>query len=246
MRAQYYYEPPRSNWLNRLKQPPFSYILIGLAVIVTLYLLYAQPQYGARILILLIAFPIHEFAHALAAYRLGDSTPKYEGRLTLNPLAHLDLFGSLLILVSGFGWAKPVRFNPYGLRVEPRFGSMLVAAAGPLSNLALAVGGAALVWTVLPVLRAMATPLTSTIASLLVFFVFINVALFFLNLIPLSPLDGFTVLRGFLPHHLVYQLDKIQPYSMFIFLAIFITGILGVIIGWPAQMVTALLLGIRL
>jgi Zn-dependent protease len=101
MRSQYYYEPPRYTWLERLKEPPLKYIVIGLGIALAIYVILALPQYGARILILLVAFPIHELAHALTAYRLGDPTPKYDGRLTLNPFAHLDLIGSLFIMMAG-------------------------------------------------------------------------------------------------------------------------------------------------
>src|SRR5688572_3299601 len=93
----------------------------------------------ARLITLVIAFTIHEFAHAWTAVELGDDTPRHAGRLTLNPIAHLDFFGSLLLIVGGFGWAKPVPFNPYNLRIGPRLGTALVAAAGPFSNLVLAL-----------------------------------------------------------------------------------------------------------
>ncbi len=90
--------------------------------------------------ILLVAFPVHEFAHALVAYRLGDDTAQQMGRLTLNPLRHLDIFGSLMLIVTQFiGWAKPVPVNPYRLRYGPRVGNAIVAAAGPLSNLLMAI-----------------------------------------------------------------------------------------------------------
>ena len=81
MRPQYHYDPPRNNWVERLKEPPLKYILIVLGIVIAVYAMFALPEYGARILILLVAFPIHELAHAFTAYRLGDPTPKYDGRL---------------------------------------------------------------------------------------------------------------------------------------------------------------------
>jgi Zn-dependent protease len=247
MRARYYYEPPRNNWVDRLKEPPLKYILIVLGIALALYLIFVVPRYGARILILLIALPIHEFAHAFTAYRLGDSTPQYDGRLTLNPFAHLDLFGSLLIMVAGLGWAKPVRFNPYGLRMEPRIGAMVVAAAGPISNLLLAMLIAMLWRAALPVLQLIGySGILGNILNLIYVFVLINIVLFFFNLIPLAPLDGFTVLRGLLPPELAHQLERIQPYSFLIFLVLFLFGgpILGTIIFGPADRITQLLFGI--
>jgi Zn-dependent protease len=247
MRARYYYEPPRNNWVDRLKEPPLKYILIVLGIALALYLIFALPQYGARILILLIALPLHEFAHAFTAYRLGDPTPQYDGRLTLNPFAHLDLFGSLLILVAGLGWAKPVRFNPYALRMEPRIGAMVVAAAGPISNLLLAMLIAMLWRAAWPVLQMVGYSGTlGNILNLIYIFALINIVLFFFNLIPLAPLDGFTVLRGLLPSELARQLERIQPYSFIIFLVLFLFGggVLGAIIFEPARRVTELLFGI--
>lgn len=245
---QYYYEPPRSgsNWLERLKEPPWKYVAIGVIIFVALYTLYALPEYGARILILLIAFPIHELAHAYTAFKLGDGTPKYDGRLTLNPLAHLDVFGSLLIMVAGLGWAKPVRFNPYNLRTDPRTGSMVVAAAGPLSNLVLAAFIASVWRAIAPLLGADALLGFSSFWNLMFNFAFINVVLFFFNLIPLAPLDGFTVLRGLLPTSMALQLERIQKYSFLIFLGLFIFGsrILGAVLFGPSQSVTAWLFGL--
>lgn len=245
VRPQYYYEPPRYSWLERLKQPPLKYILILAGIAVAIYLVIALPQYGARILILLVAFPIHELAHALTAYRLGDPTPKYDGRLTLNPFAHLDLFGSLLILMAGLGWAKPVRFNPGSLRMEPRTGAMVVAAAGPVSNLVLATLMAMFWNAATPFFNLIGLTVPGQIEQLFLFFVLINVALFFFNLIPLAPLDGFTVLRGLLPYHLAYRLDRIQPYSILIFLLLFLFGSRIPIFDWlvwsPALSITRLL-----
>lgn len=248
-RPQYYYDPsgsPGSNWLEKLKEPPWRYVAILAGIALAIYLMFRLPQYGARILILLIAFPMHELAHAYTAYRLGDSTPKYDGRLTLNPFAHLDVFGSLLIMIAGLGWAKPVRFNPYNLRMDARMGAMVVAAAGPLSNLALAFL-LALVWrAVFPLIGAQALfGSANTIVQLFYFFVYINIVLFFFNLIPLAPLDGFTVLRGLLPPQMVQPLERIQPYSFLIFLVLFIFGggILGAILFGPSATITRLMIG---
>ncbi len=247
MRPQYHYEPPRSTWVDRLKEPPLKYILMIAGIALAIYMLFALPEYGARILILLIAFPVHELAHAYTAYRLGDPTPKYDGRLTLNPFAHLDLFGSLLILIAGLGWAKPVRFNPGALRMDPKIGSMIVAAAGPLSNMVMGLL-VALGWqAITPALIAVGLPVAD-FWPLATTFVLINVALFFFNLIPLAPLDGFTVLRGLLPNHLVHHLDRIRPYSIIIFLVLFLFGNVIPIFSWlvwiPARNVASLFFGL--
>src|SRR3990172_9910159 len=97
------------------------------------------PVFISRVFTLVIAFTIHEFAHAWTADQLGDDTPRSNGRLTLDPLVHLDVIGSLLLLVTGFGWAKPVPINPYALQRRNRAGTMLVSAAGPFSNLLMAI-----------------------------------------------------------------------------------------------------------
>lgn len=140
-------------------------------------------------LILLVALPFHEFSHALAAYRLGDSTARFMGRLTLNPLAHLDPVGAVLIALVGFGWAKPTPYNPYNLQ-GGRWGEAIVAFAGPVSNLVLAVAAA------IPLRYILATDVAvpSEVVGVLFFFVQINVLLMIFNLVPIPPLDGSKVL----------------------------------------------------
>jgi Zn-dependent protease len=251
MRPYYDYDRPRSgsDWTDRLKEPPLKYAVIFVVIALAIFLAIKLPEYGARILILLIAFPLHELAHAMTAYRLGDPTPKYDGRLTLNPLAHQDLFGSLLVLIAGLGWAKPVRFNPGALHTDPRIGAMIVAAAGPISNLFLAAM-MGLLWRVVGPSPSLigGSPVTIQLLNLFVTFALINVALFFFNLIPLAPLDGFTVLRGLLPYHLAHQLERIQPYSVLIFLVLFLFGDRIPVFSWliwiPARNITALLFGL--
>jgi Zn-dependent protease len=139
----------------------------------------------AILLILFVSLPFHEFSHALAAYRLGDSTAKYMGRLTLNPLAHLDPFGALLILLVGFGWAKPTPYNPYNVR-GGKTGEVIIAVAGPISNLVLAIAAA------LPLRYIYATGVgvPDVVVSALSTFVMLNVILAVFNLIPIPPLDG--------------------------------------------------------
>ena len=139
----------------------------------------------AILLILFVSLPFHEFSHALAAYRLGDSTAKYMGRLTLNPLAHLDPFGALLILLVGFGWAKPTPYNPYNVR-GGKTGEVIIAIAGPISNLVLAIAAA------LPLRYIYATGMDVpvVVVSALSTFVMLNVILAVFNLIPIPPLDG--------------------------------------------------------
>lgn len=159
---------------------------------------------------LLISLTIHECAHAVVADRLGDPTPSLQGRITLNPLAHLDPLGTLLLFVTGFGWGKPVVFDPYNLK-NPRKDAALIALAGPASNFILA-GVLSLILHLIP--------LTSTWASLfLVPLIVVNISLALFNLIPVHPLDGGKILLGFIPEDLAREWDHIlSQYGSFILL----------------------------
>lgn len=181
-------------------------------------------------IMLLVGFPVHEFSHALAAYRLGDGTAKLFGRLTLNPIAHFDPMGGILLAVTfigsaatggaiGFGWAKPTPVNPMNL-LYGRHGEAIVAAAGPLSNLVLAIAGA------IPLRYLLANPELATQTLLLVqildLFVLINIVLMLFNLIPIPPLDGSKVLFAFLDRRTEYQVRPIlEQYGFIILIVLF-------------------------
>jgi Zn-dependent protease len=156
---------------------------------------------------LLLSLSLHEFAHAFAAYKLGDTTAKMSGRLTLNPLAHLDPVGTLLLLFAGFGWAKPVPVNYFNLR-EPKRDMALVSVAGPASNFVLAL------------VSALVLNFSGLDGGLLYtffyFFAFYNVGLGLFNLLPFHPLDGFKVVSGILPRRLAMQWEQLAPYGIFI------------------------------
>ena len=189
----------------------------------------------SRAVALVIAFSVHECAHAWTAYRLGDSTAKYMGRLTLDPRAHLDVLGTIMVLVAGFGWAKPVPVNPRNLRYGPVAGMAVVSAAGPLSNLALAVvfaGAWRLVAPVIIPLGAGASFIPTPI-DLLYELVILNLVLLVFNLIPLAPLDGFSVLRGVLPRHWAYQMERLQPYGPMVLFGLLMLGYIGLpVLSW--------------
>jgi Zn-dependent protease len=170
----------------------------------------------SRAIVLLIAFTIHELAHAAVATWFGDDTPRMNGRLTLNPLAHLDPMGSLLLLVAGFGWAKPVPVNPYVLGRRSPAAMMWVSLAGPASNLMLAILAAIPIRLGLVSLAAGFAPNESffpTPAQVLVDFITINLLLMLFNLIPLAPLDGEKILDYFLPPNMSRVFDNIRPYG---------------------------------
>jgi len=188
----------------------------------------------SRAIILVIAFTIHEFSHAFAANAYGDETPRLHGRLTLNPLVHLDVMGSLMLVVAGFGWAKPVPINPYVLKQRSRSAVMWVSLAGPLSNLVMAFLAAIPLRLSLVQLTGLQSGFPRMLAVFWLEFIWINIALMVFNLIPVAPLDGEKVLEFFLPPSVIPTFERIRPYSPAILLIlVFALPYLGIdIIGW--------------
>ncbi len=179
----------------------------------------------ANVPALLIGFAFHEFAHAWVADRLGDPTPRSQGRLTLNPLAHLDLFGTLMALFYRFGWAKPVMTNPSYFKGGPLRGRMLVALAGPAMNLFMAFL-AVLAWLLTDHWLAAST-WGPVVTIMLMAIIGMNLGLGIFNLIPIPPLDGFAVLTGLLPARYARTLWAIESYGMIILVLVLFTNILG-------------------
>jgi Zn-dependent protease len=210
------------------------------------------PIIVARVVTLLVAFTVHELAHAWSASRLGDDTARRMGRITLNPLAHLDPIGTLMLIVAGFGWAKPVPVNPHNLRGTPRQSMAVVALAGPVSNVLMALIAAIPFRLGLISLQFDMRPgdYLPSLGFLLFQFVFINIILALFNMIPLPPLDGSKVLVGVLPPELAYRYRAIEQYGPILLLAlIFLPGILPVMpdfISWlivgPTQNIVSLLI----
>jgi Zn-dependent protease len=205
------------------------------------------------LLALVISLSIHEFAHAWSAYELGDATARNQGRLTLNPVAHLDPLGALMILFMalsgwGIGWGKPVPVNPRNMRTEPRLGMGLTSAAGPFSNLALAAVAA------IPLRLGWSLP--SVAVTFLLVMVIVNVSLAIFNLIPLPPLDGYGVLQGMLAtfrtrwaYEWGAKLDRLAPYGPMLLLGLLAIGWflplnpIGWLLSGPVDSILHLLLG---
>lgn len=175
--------------------------------------------------LLIIALTVHEFAHAITAYKLGDPTPKMQGRVTLNPLAHLDPLGTIMIILSslagvGICWGKPVSFNPYNLK-HPKRDTGIIAAAGPVSNILMAAMSIGIIMMVD----------NYYVDAAAVSFTLLNIVLAVFNLIPIYPLDGFNVVLSLLPKNLSEQFAETAKYGMYVLLLLVITGATKVIIN---------------
>ncbi len=195
-----------------------------------------------RVITLVIAFTVHEFSHAWVATMFGDETPRNAGRLTLNPLVHLDILGSLLLLVAGFGWAKPVPINPYAMR--SRSGVMWTSLAGPFSNFLMAIIAA------IPLRLGINYIGGSNFLGLfLEDFMLINLVLMLFNLIPIAPLDGEKIAEYVWPPAWGKVLERISRYGPMILMVLVLFGslgsinILGAVINPPMGNLARLLLG---
>ncbi|NBO17323.1 MAG: site-2 protease family protein [Proteobacteria bacterium] len=179
--------------------------------------LFKSPEAFFLIVIgLIVSITIHEFAHAVTAYKLGDPTPKLQGRVTLNPLAHLDLVGSILMLLFGFGWGKPVEYDVYNLN-HPKRDTGLISVAGPLSNILLGI-------VLIFLSRFLGLEELYIVA-------YINFFLAFFNLIPIYPLDGFNVVMSLLPYDLALLWRETEKYSLIFILVLIFTNIPSMIIS---------------
>lgn len=172
---------------------------------------------------LMYSVVLHELAHGWVAWRMGDPTAKWQGRLSLNPLRHLDPIGTIMLFIFGFGWARPVPVNFNYIRDEKK-GLILVSSAGIMANLILA-------FLAFFMFRFLAPAPGGVVATLLYYLAQINLILASFNLIPIPPLDGSKILMGFLPERMRYSLSKLEPYGFFIIIGLLLLGILNPLIS---------------
>ncbi|MBI2608660.1 MAG: site-2 protease family protein [Deltaproteobacteria bacterium] len=185
---------------------------------------------------LLLSLSFHEMCHAWAAHKLGDDTGRLMGRLTLNPLAHIDIIGTIVfpiicIMLGGvfFGWAKPVPVNPLNLKGDRRRSMLWVSLMGPLSNFLLAFTCTLLLGVCITTMTHEAGSAGLFLGMMLSRAIYLNLILCFFNLMPIPPLDGAAVLQGVLPHNLAEMIDRIAPYGVMILLLFLYTGFISII-----------------
>ncbi len=208
---------------------------------------------GVVTVALLTAITVHEFGHAFVADRLGDPTPRRLGRVSLNPLRHLDPLGTLMIFLVGFGWGKPVPVSYEFLGRDPRRAMALVASAGALFNLTLAAAFGALIrggvvaWHPSGYAGMEGWSLSSVAADVVGYIILLNIILAVFNLIPVAPLDGFKVVVGVLPSRQAYAMARLERYGPVILLAIvflgYFTGYLWSVLMWPVNGFVQLFVG---
>ncbi len=224
------------------------YIIITVMVLISVLQYISNPSALSMLLFsvpgVLIAITFHEFAHGWVAYKLGDNTAKMEGRLSLNPLDHLDPIGTLMLIFAGFGWGKPVHVNPanYTRKISMDKGEALVSLAGPLMNFILAIVLTIIMFAVakgtstgiaisdLGFYISTSNRIIEIVIKMLLYSVSINIGLGVFNLIPLPPLDGSKIIMPFLPYNAKQWFRNNEQIFYIIFVLIWITGIAGTII----------------
>ena len=180
-----------------------------------------------RLPVLFIAISVHEYCHGYAAYKMGDNTAKMQGRLTLNPLAHIDILGALCMLLFGFGWAKAVPINPNNFR-DRKKGLVLVSLAGPLSNFFMAFLGAVLYGVFLKFnFGNFNAEFASVFYGLMYQLILLNVCFGVFNLLPIPPLDGSKIVGAFLPYRIYYKVLEYERYAFPVLLILLYTNILS-------------------
>lgn len=214
------------------------YILIAVLVVIALSRYLSNPSELLNLVLtipaVLIAITFHEFAHAFVADKLGDDTPRRQGRLTLNPLAHLDPIGSVLLIVAGYGWGKPVEISPrnFNRNISMSAGNALVSVAGPVMNFLLAILFTIIYYAIIKFVPVFVYTQAGGITMLVIqYTIIINVGLGVFNLIPLPPLDGSKILMHFLPFNAREWLEKYSQIFYIVFLILWWTGIAGQIIS---------------
>lgn len=223
----------------------YLYIFIAIMVV---YNLGGYIQSPSKLLSLLLALPavivamtFHEFAHAFVADKLGDETPRNQGRVTLNPLKHIEPIGFIMLLFAGFGWGRPVQINPVRFKrdISMSKGEAMVSFAGPLMNFILAIIFSFVLGFVFKfnLLENVSSTYSNIIIILLYQMIFMNIGLGVFNLIPLPPLDGSKILRHFIPTNAKIWLDRNQHIFYIVFIAIWVLGFAGIIISPIIQII---------
>ena len=194
--------------------------------------------------ITLIALTVHEFAHGFVSQKQGDPTPRYEGRLTLNPLAHLDVMGTILMILTGFGWAKPVGVNPMYYK-DRKKGMALTAIAGPVANFILAFIGVIMgvLFNILGIKLAWSASVINILNWIFYVFAYRNLCFMVFNLIPVPPLDGSKVLGMFIPNGTYYKILQYERYAIILIMLLSLSGAFDRIIGGGVSMFMSLITG---
>ena len=212
------------------------YIILGLLVLMSIINLSTNSLLGLILTLpgVIIAITFHEFAHAYAAVKLGDDTPRYQGRLSLNPLSHLDPVGFIMLIFIHIGWGKPVEINPrnFDRKISMQTGEAIVSLAGPLMNFILAILFTVIYAIILKFAPSFAfTQIGILIMTILQYTIIVNIGLGVFNLIPLPPLDGSKIFKNFLSYNARRWLEERGQIFYLIFLVLWITGLAGIIIS---------------
>ena len=214
------------------------YLILGCLILVNVISLLSEPEALLTLLLtvpaVLIAITFHEYAHAFAADKLGDDTPRRQGRLTLNPLKHLDPFGTLMLFFAGFGWGKPVEIDSrnFNRNIKMSVAEAIVAAAGPIMNFVLAIVFSfiyAILWKF--AYGFIVTQIGYIILILVQECIVINLGLGIFNLIPLPPLDGSNIIKGILPYNVRNWFEQYYQIFYIVFIVIWVTGLASLIIS---------------